>query len=258
MIFHGYRPVIGYPVHHTIGRETFLAPVSWPTNGWPVVNGNGTVTLDMRVPTLPLNPFAAKPTRINFDDSKLDLEWNFLRYPITSNYSANARKGFFRLKGSAETIEDRKSPTFIGRRVRDLNFIAQTQLEFSPNQANEEAGLTLINNGAHFDLLVKQQNGQRVLVSRLRFGGVVYESKTIALKPGPVKLAVKVEKASLIFMCAQGTEALKPVEYVDARFISTETVGGFSGLYVGLYATGNGKASTANADYDWFEYVGRD
>lgn len=258
MIFHGYRPVIGYPVHHTIGRETLLAPVSWPTNGWPVVNGNGTVTLDMRVPTLPLKPFAAKPTRINFHDSKLDLEWNFLRYPITSNYSANARKGFFRLKGSAETIEDRKSPTFIGRRVRDLNFIAQTQLEFSPNQANEEAGLTLINNGAHFDLLVKQLNGQRVLVSRLRFGSVVYESKPIALKPGPVKLAANGEKASLTFMYAQGTEALKPVENVDARFISTETVGGFSGLYVALYASGNGRASTSNADYDWFEYVGRD
>jgi alpha-N-arabinofuranosidase len=33
------------------------------------------------------------------------------------------------------------------------------------------------------------------------------------------------------------------------------TVGGFTGVYVGLYATGNGKASTANADFDWFEYV---
>ena len=31
-------------------------------------------------------------------------------------------------------------------------------------------------------------------------------------------------------------------------------MGGFTGVYVGLYATGNGQASTTNADYDWFEY----
>jgi len=258
MIFHGYRPVIGYPVHHTIGRETFLAPVSWPKNGWPVVNGNGTVTLDMRVPTLPLKPVAALPSRIDFKDEKLDLEWNYLRYPVNANYSTNARKGFLRLTGSAQTIEDRKSPTFIGRRVRDLNFRASTQLEFNPMQENEEAGLTLINNGAHFDLLIKKVTGQRVLINRLRFGGVVHDSKPIILKPGPVRLVVQGEKASLIFSYAQGNEALKLVQNVDARFISTETIGGFSGLYVGLYATGKGKASTAAADYDWFEYVGDD
>ena len=39
-----------------------------------------------------------------------------------------------------------------------------------------------------------------------------------------------------------------------ARYLSSETVGGFTGVYVGLYATGNGKVCTADADYDWFEY----
>jgi len=42
---------------------------------------------------------------------------------------------------------------------------------------------------------------------------------------------------------------------VISRYLSSETVGGFTGVYVGLYATGNGKAYSANADYDWFEYV---
>jgi len=42
---------------------------------------------------------------------------------------------------------------------------------------------------------------------------------------------------------------------VLAKYLSSETVGGFTEVYVGLYATGNGRACTANADYDWFEYV---
>jgi len=253
MIFHGYRTVTT-GVHHVIGRETFLAPVSWPENGWPVVNGNGTVTLEMTSPTLPLKPFPAKPSRINFDESKLDLEWNYLRYPITENYSTIARKGFLRLKGSKETIEDQKTPTFAGRRVRDLYFSASTQMEFNPSKSNEEAGITLLNNSAHFDLLVKENNGSRVLISRLRFGDVVYESKPVTLKPGSVRLAVKGEKSTFTFLYAQGNDPFKTVEQVQSKYLSSEVVGGFSGLYVGLYATGNHQASTAVADYDWFEY----
>jgi len=50
----------------------------------------------------------------------------------------------------------------------------------------------------------------------------------------------------------------KVIEKADAKFLSTETVGWFMGVYVGMYATGNGMESTADAEYDWFEYVGKD
>jgi len=35
---------------------------------------------------------------------------------------------------------------------------------------------------------------------------------------------------------------------------SFETIGGFTGVYVGMYAAGNGRKSTRPADFDWFEY----
>ena len=56
-------------------------------------------------------------------------------------------------------------------------------------------------------------------------------------------------------MYSQGNDEPKPLTTVMARYLSSETVGGFTGVYVGFYATGNGKPSRANADYDWFEYV---
>jgi xylan 1,4-beta-xylosidase len=93
-----------------------------------------------------------------------------------------------------------------------------------------------------------------VLVSRLRFGIVVHESPEVILKPGPVKLAIKCDRSFFTFSYAQGDEAFKEIEKVNSKFLSSETAGGFTGLYVGLYATGNGKPSTAKADYDWFEY----
>ena len=40
----------------------------------------------------------------------------------------------------------------------------------------------------------------------------------------------------------------------ETRYLSTEVAGGFTGVYFGLYATGNGARSTTPAFYDWFEY----
>lgn len=256
IVFHGYRSVGG--THHTLGRETCLAPVSWPVNGWPVVNGNGTVSVTMTCPTLPLKPFAPRPSRTDFNEDKPELEWNFLRYPAMENYSLSARKGYLRLTGSEQTIEDRKSPTFIGRRIQNMYFTASTQIEFNPGKTNEEAGMILLNNGTHFDILIKQSKGKRVAVARLRFGSVIHESEEMALKPGPVKLIIKGERSEFSFQCSQGSDKPSELARVMARYLSSETVGGFTGVYVGLYATGNGKVSTSKADYDWFEYVAQE
>ena len=39
------------------------------------------------------------------------------------------------------------------------------------------------------------------------------------------------------------------------RDLSSEQVGGFTGVFIGLYATGNGQKSTRPADFDWFAYL---
>ena len=254
IVFHGYRN-ISDKVHHILGRETCLAPVSWPENGWPVVNGNGVATAEMRCETLPLKPFPAKPARTEFDTENLGLEWNYIQNPVENNFSLSARKGFLRLKGAEQTINTHNTSTFTGRRLEDFYFTATTRLEFDPKNKNEEAGLILLNNGSHFDILVKNNAGKRVLVVKLQFGRTIYTSKEIALKSGPVDLRVKGEKSTFTFSYRQGNNEFADIETVDAKFLATETVGFFTGVYVGLYATGNGKPSVANADYDWFEYV---
>jgi alpha-N-arabinofuranosidase len=77
----------------------------------------------------------------------------------------------------------------------------------------------------------------------------------VVLDPGPLDLRIRGDRTTFTFSYAQGDDAFREVETVDAKFLATETVGWFTGIYVGLYATGNGTASAAPADYDWFEYV---
>lgn len=253
MICHGYRKVVDYPVHHILGRETCLVPVVWPKYGWPVVNGNGTVTVDMRTPTLPLQPFPKKPAKVTFDDEKLGLEWNFIRIP-SDFYKVG--DGALRITGLPQRIGDRgAAPAFIGRRIQNNNFTASTTLNFDPEKENEEAGFILLHESQHFDIRIKKSGDSRVLYVQLKFGSVVYKTEEIVLKPGPVKLQIQGARQRFNFSYAQGDDAFKRIESAEARYLSTETVGGFTGVYVGFYATGNGSRSETEAVFDSFEYV---
>ncbi|WP_346860624.1 glycoside hydrolase family 43 protein [uncultured Draconibacterium sp.] len=260
MAFHGYR-LIGNRVrgfHHTLGRETCLVPVTWPTNGWPVVNGNGTATLEMYCPTLPLVATPQEPARATFDNSELGLNWNYIQTPVSDNYSLTERKGYLRLKGASNNIGESGSPTFVGRRLQHIDFSATTSLDFNPNTENEEAGITLVNNGTHFDFSIKKVENERVVQVQLQFGTNIYKSEAFSLKPGTVKLRIEGDTNNLRFLFAQGEDAFKEVDSVITSYLSSETVGGYTGVYVGMFASGNGQKSTVNADFDWFEYKGKE
>lgn len=263
MVLHGYRSVERNP-HHILGRETCLVPVVWPKNGWPVVNGNGTVPINMTCETLPLKPFPEKPTRIEFNDGKLGFEWNYIQLPDYNNYSLEERKGYLRLKGSAATIRqntsllevNKSSPTFVGRRLQDLYFTATTSMLFNPKNENEEAGIALVNNGSCFRIVVEKSGNKRYVVVKLDFDGITYQSdKKVLNNTGPVILRIKGDKTSFSFSYSQEGDKFKNIETIHSKYLSTETAGGYTGVYVGLYSTGNGKDCKAFADYDWFEYI---
>lgn len=256
MVLHGYRSVTGYPPHHILGRETCLVPVVWPRGGWPIVNGNGSVLPNMTHPTLKQTAAAPKPIRNNFNSTKLGLEWNYLQPPLEENYKINSKKGTLMLKGSALKIGEKGSPTFVGRRLTNIQFTASTRMDFNPENEQDEAGLILLNNGSHFDLVVQSKNGKRILLVKLQFGQTLYQSKEIELTNGPVDLKIEGNGPEFIFSYAQNNKDFTVVEKVDSKFLSTQTLGWFTGVYTGLYATGNGAKSNTPAIFSWFDYEG--
>lgn len=255
VMFHGYRKSTGYPIHHILGRETCLAPVSWPRNGWPVVNGNGTASTNMTCRTLPLKPKPEKGGKTEFNSAEPGLEWNYLQVPENKGDHYNLIDGSLRLTGSEKTIGERGSPTFIGRRLQHMDFSASTRVEFDPRNENEESGLILLNNQQHFDILIKRTGDLRVVFVKLQFGSITYTSEEFVLQAGPVDLSIKGNGSSFTFSYSQGG-SYSDIETVDSRYLSTETVGWFTGVYVGLYATGNGERCKVPASFDTFNYEG--
>ncbi len=40
----------------------------------------------------------------------------------------------------------------------------------------------------------------------------------------------------------------------ETKNLANETIGGFTGVFIGMYASGNGKPNTNPADFDWFDF----
>jgi len=241
-----------------LGRETYLTPVTWDSNGWPVVNSGTKMTfLEMDVPTLPLCPWEKEPARDDFDNPRLRLYWNYLRNPNMADYSLTERPGWLRLRGSKFTLDDWGSPTFLGRRQQHHSMRASTLLDFYPQHEGEEAGLVAImNSDHHYEIAVVREVRQRNVIVRRRVGDLKVVVARAALTNGLVILEIIGEKEQYTFGFRYPDGPFLPLSKASTRYLCAEVADTFTGVYLGMYASGNGRASTSPADFDWFEYEG--
>jgi alpha-N-arabinofuranosidase len=254
-VFLGVRPV-GYPPCHHLGRETFLCPVRWSDDGFPVFGNAGRVAEEMEASLAPV-PVAEDPPRDDFEGRELAPCWNHLRNPEPGSFSLSERPGFLRLKGNAASLDERASPAWVGRRQAHFDLRASTILEFEPSSEKEEAGLTVfMNERHHYEVFVTMREGQRSAVLRRRIGTLSAETACRAL-PEPemrrVVLAVEATPEKYVFLCGPSEGALKPLGEGESKYLSTEVAGGFTGVYLAMYATGNGAPCSRPADFDGFD-----
>lgn len=238
----GFRTQSGS--HHVLGRETFLAPVKWNSEGWPVVNGDGTIDLDMKdVPTLPQVP-QKNTADWDFNNAQLGVEWNWIGRPVSANYSLTERKGFLRITGSGTRLDDYGQPSFVGRRQEDIQFQAGTSMQAT---GKGNAGITVYYcTWAHYDLYV---SGGRLKV-RYRVGELCHEKDVCEVGDATVYLRVKGDTD--IYSLQYSTDGTHYTEAgrMNTRYLSSETNGGFTGVYIGLFAEGD-----ARAYFDYFKYM---
>ncbi len=256
MVFLGFRVTHKWAYYHILGRETFLAPVDWPKGGWPQVNGNGTVSLNMDVPTLPLHPFPKAPERTEFNEDKLGFDWQYLRNPVRENYSLSERKGWLRISTSPSTLNDLDAVSFVSRRQTEHDFEAATLMVFDSSSENEEAGLTLIqNNSHHYDFLIRKVKNGYSAQLRVTLGSLSYIAAEQKIRSNKISLKIEGNPSQYIFSYSDATNKdYQELGRLDTRYLATEVAGGFTGVMIGMYTSSNGKPSKAKAWFDWFDY----
>ena len=264
MICLGYR-TSGY-LQHVMGRETMLAPVQWPEGGWPVVNGDGTLQINMPCKTLPQVPMASDPVREEFDYVKrqapadsyhslgLPMGWMSLCNPDYTKYSLTERKGFLRLRPSTTNLSETASPTFVARRQTELSFSATALFDLSHLTEGMQAGISAyaapLN---HYNVVAERQEGKVFRKAIIRLGQTSHVEKEIPLNGDRAYLRITSDKDFYYMQASSDDTHFTTLAKMEYRFLSTETIGGFTGVMLGLFAQCSQEIN-GYVDIDWFEY----
>lgn len=247
---------VGYLFHH-LGRETFLAPVTWTEDGWPVVNGGQSIEIDMQADTLPTHRWPSPLPRDDFDRPEFGLQWNFLRGNSDERVSLNLRPGWLTLVGQPEELDSPAFRSFVGRRQQHFKCSAAALLEFPAARDGDEAGLTVYANDRHrYEVAVTRTDGVKRIVVRKTIGDVALLTASEEIPEGEaVVLRIDADEHQYRFGYLLGDGSVRTLATALPRYLSNEVTGSFTGIYFAMYATGNGKSLSEPAQFDWFEYI---
>ncbi|NGM69819.1 glycoside hydrolase family 43 protein [Natronolimnobius sp. AArcel1] len=247
----GIRKHGGHPGWHHLGRETFLAPVTWE-DGWPVVNDGEPLEAEMTVPDTALETGETQSweTTAPFDGDELGPLWNYRYPPETDRYVLE--DGILTLHGGPATLDDRDS-TFVGRRQQHFDCKVETELVFNP-EADGEAGLTaLYDESHHYEIGLTREDGNRVVVARATVGDISDRLGEVRVPEGPVTLRLEATQDEYDWR-VETTEGTEHLATAPTKYLATEVAGGFTGVYLGPYATGNGNECDQPAHFESFAY----
>ncbi|MCQ2288749.1 MAG: glycoside hydrolase family 43 protein [Muribaculaceae bacterium] len=221
--------------HHLLGRETFLMPVEWKKGKWPVFNNGEILKTRMECPTLPQHPFAQPEKTITFsNDKELDLRLNYLCNPVEDNYSQSERPGYMRMRAGNKTINDAGSPTFLGVRQTAIDQTCTITVNASTLRDGARSGLTVyMGKEYHYDIDLAKKDGKTVAQVVYRLGKLTHVAQEIALDTDEATLAIRGTAHDYHFLLNG-----KEIAVMDTKFISTETAGGFTGIYFGAFVEG--------------------
>ena len=113
------------------------------------------------------------------------------------------------------------------------------------------------NSKNHYDLGITWHDGQRQVFFRKVLDGKVsgpVQYKTIG--SGDIILLMNASPSSYQFFYRPSHGWARSLGTALTRDVSSEKIGGFTGAYLGMYATGNRQTNSVPADFDRFEYDG--
>jgi len=251
----GFRPQTNGM--YLTGRETYLAPVEWTPDGWPVVNGNGVITADMPVPGAAATEGRTRNGRVDFTAiTAMPFDWVYLRNPDSSAYALTPAG--LEMRGAEAGLSSMESPTFVARRQQDICFGATAEVRLDSAMTGGRAGMAAyVDVTSYYGLYLRQNaDGSRSVCLGYRLYRL---SQTVAEVPVPagvetINLRIESDAEAYSFhFSADGGSRWHKLGELDTRYLSKDTAGGFTGVVLGLYAAG-----PATAIFPSFTYEGRD
>ena len=86
-------------------------------------------------------------------------------------------------------------------------------------------------------------------------GKVVKSIQYLDIPEGDVILSITASSLFYKFTCRTNEDQVFSIGNALTKDLSSENIGGFTGVYIGMYATGNGRKCSNPADFDYFDYI---
>jgi len=242
--------------HTNMGRETFLAKVTWE-DGWPVFNAGIGMLED--VVTVPLTEKGAEdkdgnPVTSGIAANGIPFSMVMLRNPEEGTAVKDGEG--YRLKLLPYTLAECEPAAYLGIRQTSYYFTAATTVKLVPEQDGEAAGLALLQSeNASVAILYGQFDGRkkvRVVKNEAAAGLSVLAEQEVCAEKITFSIRQAGQTASLSYDAGTGEQVL--VSGLSTKFLSTESAGGFVGCTVGMYATADGEKSSNTAWFDGISY----
>eukprot|EP00931_Biecheleriopsis_adriatica_P089868 TRINITY_DN63943_c0_g1_i1.p1 TRINITY_DN63943_c0_g1~~TRINITY_DN63943_c0_g1_i1.p1 ORF type:complete len:614 (+),score=81.82 TRINITY_DN63943_c0_g1_i1:254-1843(+) len=261
----GNRTKIG---SSNMGRESHLLPMVWeyddmsdeggvPPYLWPVLSPE-TGRLDRTYP-LPMMGTSFQPAnsyKDEFNTDILDVQWNFRRLPANGTYSLSQRKGFLRLYARPQVIAPRGNCSLLGIRQLESEFEFTANMEFSPDVNGVEAGIMLFQKDDDYIKFVLVRNSSTWILQLLQQqqdkDPILFASSELTGYNGKISLQVKAKRDAYSYTyCFDSAECKTLTETPSDLLLYV----GYTGNYLGLYATSNGQSTEAFVDFDSVEHT---
>ena len=271
--------------YSNMGRETHLIPVTWEEEPfewkydkiekewsdlpdrerfeklrrvkyeWPVCSPlTGRVERSFPLPFPASSQVNKESFRDNFDNETLNLEWNFRRVPQEGTYLINNKDGYLRLFSSKNVIENRKSCSLLGIRQIETDFEFSVKMIYKPSIPEVQAGVSLFQKDDNYLTFTIEKDKEQNMILKL----VSKEQKKVPLVIQQTFL--KSYNDSIIFKVFSKDQSYKYYYSLDNstnfNFFAETSSGlllskGYTGAYMGIYSTSNGKNTEEYVDFDW-------
>ena len=241
------RTIKNMQLHH-LGRESFLAPVIWNENGWPIVGNNGTIDFEMEGPLPGSTPQpVSRAFTDSFDKDSLNLKWSFVRNPIRENYVLE--KGRLILKGYKDNLSTPLGhPTMIALRQEEFNVEATVKLE-GEIQEGYIAGLcAYYNNEYHYDIFITKENDNYLVCLRKQVADICAVVAACKIDyNGSIQFKITADSDWYSFFYERNGEFVK-LGQGKTSLLCTEVNGrSFTGTFLGAFCE-NGTVAVTNVN----------
>jgi beta-xylosidase len=242
------------------GRVVHLQPMSWRSDGWPVIgadpdaDGVGEPVASFRKPKLKTAPVAVPQTSDEFDSARLGFQWQWQANPAPQWQSLEAKPGSLRLFSQAAAAADSlwMEPQLLLQKWPAPEFVATAALSFEPQSADETAGLVVFGHDYAWLGLRQTAEGLRLSLRTCRDArNGTKEQEVAGLRVDRPSLFVRVSVAA--GARCHFSYSLDGRRFTDIGETFTARPGHWVGAKVGLFAVGApGAARLGHADVDWF------